>query len=127
MKNLSLRQKCRRRGNSVQVGVMGDAQVVNLWTVVSFSRWENYKSLGIEDHLHSKTALYKLFEKNSFVFLVSSYLCIHYEVFFKKKKNTTTTDLHNRSHPEAAIFKTSLCSLWKVLVQRQKTENRQIF
>lgn len=57
MKKLSLRQKFRRLSNSVQVGVMGNAQVVNLWTVVSFIRCKNHKSLDIEDHLHSKKAL----------------------------------------------------------------------
>lgn len=38
------------------------------------------------------------------VFLAFSYFCIYYEQF--KKKNTP--DLRNDSHPEAAIFKTSL-------------------
>lgn len=57
-----------------------------------------------------------------FCFSCISYLCIYYSfcVFFN-------TDLHNHSHPEAAIFKTGLCSFCKVLVQRQKSENTQIF
>jgi hypothetical protein len=62
-------------------------------------------------------------KKSVFVFLAISYLCIYYEQCFYKN----ITDLHNHSHPEAAIFKTTLCSFWKVLVQRQKAENRQIF
>lgn len=67
-----------------------------------------------------------LFEK-VFLFSLQFHTSASIRNSFKKQTNKSNTDLHNHSHPEAAIFKTSLCSFWKVLVQRQKSENRQMF
>lgn len=69
-----------------------------------------------------KDCFVQLFEK---VFLFSLHFHTFASIMNSLKKNTT--DLHNHSHPEAAIFKTSLCSFWKVLVQRQKSERTDKF
>lgn len=73
-----------------------------------------------------KDCFVRLFEK-VFLFSLQFHTSASIRNSFKKQTNKSTTDLHNHSHPEAAIFKTSLCSFWKVLVQRQKSENRQMF
>lgn len=61
-----------------------------------------------------------MFETNIFVFLVSSYLCIHYEVFLKNKN---TTDLHNQLTPRGGNIQNK--SVFSLESLGSKTKNRE--
>lgn len=90
------------------------------WWMVPFTRWRTANPCKLRT-IYLQRLLYTVV----WIFFCN-FIPLHLLwSFFKKQKAKNTTALHNHSHPEAAIFKTSLCSFWKVLVQRQKSENRQ--